>query len=287
MIVNFKEDQAKLDKIPGWFQLVNHAVFTCLLDYQLTHNIKGHLGEFGVYQGKSAVPLAKYTAVNEELYLVDPFTDVIGTSFELIRSNIAKVLGYTPSNIKAYTMRSEELELSYEKNKYIQHTRFLHIDGHHTSESVMNDLSFAYKLLQSDGIVVVDDVYVAQYPQVTEALYHYMFLHPGQYRLFMICGVKAYLCRPEAYTPYYYYVMTQLQNELKAIGVDVTILKTSGIGDCYTLGVREYFEHDTEHIPNNTVLGLHVGDDLVECPVQYSHKVGATVPANPQGKVTS
>jgi hypothetical protein len=71
---------------------------------------------------------------------------------------------------------------------------YISIDGGHTPAHVMNDLSFASKILASNGIVILDDYFNHWWPSVTEGLVHYLNTTPSLVP-FATSNNKMWLCR--------------------------------------------------------------------------------------------
>lgn len=232
----FKYRQQCLATINGWFSPASHGLFSFYLDFQNKQNINGNLGEIGVWEGKSACIICNYSKENEKIVLIDP---LIEKNSENIFRNIDAVCRRIPENIELNNCISDNF-LNHDTSLLRKSFRFFHIDGCHTGTNVYSDLELADVLLHEDSILVVDDFFNPSYPQITEALYKYLFLNPYKFRLFFNGFNKAYLCRPGKYSFYYSYTFENLQKEMLSKGMAFTIKKTSSIGDSYTLSAEEY-----------------------------------------------
>lgn len=154
--------------------------------------------------------------------------------------NIDNICLNIPDNLVMCNMESDSfLNIGGIKNLF-HNFRFIHIDGCHTGSNIYSDLLLAEKLLSKEGIVVVDDFFNISYTQITEAVYRYLFTNPYSFRIFCAGFNKAYLCRPNSYSNYYTFCMRSLQLELLRKQIAVTIKKTSGIGDCYTIAIEGF-----------------------------------------------
>src|SRR5882724_7991458 len=92
--------------------------------------------------------------------------------------------------------------------------RWIHVDGEHTGQSVINDLEIADHLLSDRGIAVFDDFFSPGYPQVTQAIFQFLATRPGRFAL-VLCGFnKGYLCRPKAAGEYLQFVRTSLYSNM-------------------------------------------------------------------------
>lgn len=234
---DFFIEQNLLDRMNGWFSPASHAIFSIFLKYQIQNKIKGNLCEIGVWEGKSASIICKNAQELEKIFLVDP---LLNKYTESVMRNIDNICRTIPNNLVMCNIESDNLFSIGEMRKLFHSFRFIHIDGCHTGSNIYSDLVTAEKLLTNDGIVVVDDYFNISYTQITEALYKYLYINPYSFRIFCVGFNKAYLCRPNVYSKYYSFCMSALQLELLKKQIAVTIKKTSGIGDCYTISIEGF-----------------------------------------------
>lgn len=255
---DFEYRQQCLATINGWFSPASHGLFSFYLDFQNKHNINGNLGEIGVWEGKSASVISSFPKTGEHIYLIDP---LIKKNAETIYRNIDMVCRKIPDNLNLNNCLSENF-LNNNTESLRKSFRFFHIDGCHTGTNVYSDLELADVLLHEDSILVVDDFFNPSYPQITEALYKYLFLNPYKFRLFFNGFNKAYLCRPGKYSFYYSYTFENLQKEMLSKGMAFTIKKTSSIGDSYTLSAEEYQPQVDSRLG---YLGPDWEPDIIDC----------------------
>lgn len=178
--------------VEGWFFPEAAATWDVLLDLQGTR-LCGALGEIGVYHGKSAALLALHLRENEQLYLVDT-ADRPEIAFlrRLVR----------PEQITMLVGRSSHLPAMAPSIPHLRQFRWIHIDGEHTGEALVNDLRLASLALHDEGIICLDDFFSHMYPQLTAATFQFLATHPHELTL-VLCGQnKGYLCRPAA-APFY------------------------------------------------------------------------------------
>lgn len=233
----FFQRQEKLYQMNGWFSPGSHGIFDSLLCYQKEKGVKGNLGEIGVWHGKSATVLCHNSLEGETVTLIDPY---LKEKENYIFRNIGEVCGEVSDFIKVYNEFSENLLNSPILAEYFNSYRFFHIDGCHTGTNVFHDIELAEKLVHEKAVLVVDDFMNPSYPQITEAVYRYLFLHPYNFKLFLAGFNKAYLCRNPSYSFYYEFCMEKLQKEMLSRGMAIAIKKTSGIGDCDTISIEDY-----------------------------------------------
>ena len=186
---DFIQCQEILYKIEGWFSPASHALFSFILNYQNKNEINGNLGEIGVWKGKSATVICKFSKEDEKIFLIDP---LIKKFSETIYKNIDDVCKCIPKELLFCNLISDNFVKLPNYQTLIKSFRFFHIDGCHTGKNIFKDLELADLLVQSEGIVVVDDFFNNSYPQITEAVYKYLYVNPYSFRIFCIGFNKAY-----------------------------------------------------------------------------------------------
>ncbi|MFN4142964.1 class I SAM-dependent methyltransferase [Aestuariivirga sp.] len=220
--------------VEGWFTDEAAAIWDCLLTYQRSAGVSGNLLEIGVWKGKSALLSVIHAQPNDIQLLVDPL------DLKEALSHIRR----TRPNAKVDVFRgiSRHLRKHSEYRNMLSSFRWIHIDGRHSAQDVDVDLRLADDLLSDDGIVVLDDFFTPNYPQVTQAVFHYMFLNPSSFRL-LLCGFqKGYLTRPLANAGYVDYVKTSLYRDMCQRGIDrITIWKSTEAADSNAFGVTDRF----------------------------------------------
>jgi hypothetical protein len=85
------------------------------------------------------------------------------------------------------------------------------VDGEHTEKAVSKDLRFADKLLNSNGILIVDDFFDKRFPGVTSATFE--FISKYNYRIILITDHKAYICRKLSHKINFTKLLNILENE--------------------------------------------------------------------------
>lgn len=158
--------------VRGWFTRIDAEVFSTLLTFQDEHNINGGCCEIGVHHGKSFIPLCLSLKDQERALCIDIFDnqeenlDISGRGdrarlfanldrFHIDRSRI-HVIAESSENISAERIRGE-----------IGSVRFFSIDGGHWRSIVQNDLRLAEGSLASGGVIALDDIFRAAWPDVT------------------------------------------------------------------------------------------------------------------------
>ena len=219
---------------PGWFEEPAAAIWDILLTVQTERGIKGDLMEIGVWKGKSAALLALHCQQEESCILVDscPMDDAA-----------ARISAIVPNAQCIYLNRTSAL-LSYDPEMLRRSgsIRWFHIDGEHTSEAVTDDLRTADVLLSKTGVVTVDDFFSPAYPQVTHAVFQFLFTHPARFSLILSGFNKAYLCRPMVAWKYLIFLKECLHKEMCLRGFEnVTVWKTAGTSDMGAFGITDQY----------------------------------------------
>jgi hypothetical protein len=181
--------------VEGWFFPVDAYLFGLIDDIQRRESISGNLFEIGVHHGKTALFLARARRDDEVLGICDVFEqqdlnrDRSGEgNREIFLRNLS---GYP---VRVFTKASSELT----PEETTTRCRFVHIDGGHRAEDVMNDLDVAARALLPDGVVAVDDLFNPNWPGVGEGFYQFNAARPGVFVPILIGGNKVLLTRPAA-----------------------------------------------------------------------------------------
>ena len=165
-------------------------IWDTLLNKQLAeNNLHGDMAEIGVFRGFGACLMAGYLRKTERLTLVDMMCG-LDYSEEAIR----EVAGTDVLNrITFHQTDSMRLQRAG-KLSTDREFRFFHIDGEHSYDAVMNDLTMAADNIAPYGIVVVDDFFSPASPAITHAVFDYIGRPGSNLSLFLIGFNKAYLC---------------------------------------------------------------------------------------------
>jgi len=235
--------------IGGFMHESNVAIWDSLLTAQLDGLIEGNLFEIGVFKGRSASILCQHLRPTEELWLVD-FSDFLSEA----QNNLKALL--TPG-VRFEHCKSSALWLKADLAAKRRTFRWIHIDGDHTGEAVVNDLNLAADLLSDGGLVCVDDFFNPVYPQITAAVYAWLTTHPFELEL-ILCGQnKAYLARPTHAHVYFAFIRNKLAAALQARGYGyLALFKTTATGDSNCWGVSQRRDH-------RDYFGLDSNPDLI------------------------
>ncbi|HYI13220.1 MAG TPA: class I SAM-dependent methyltransferase [Thermoanaerobaculia bacterium] len=183
--------------VEGWFFPIDAFLFAMADEVQKREGIRGNLFEIGVHHGKTALFLSRMSEPGELLGVCDVFEqqelnrDRSGEgSRELFLRSMRECGGR--DDVRVFAKLSSALT----PEETTTQCRFVHIDGGHRPEDVINDLHVADRALLPDGVVAVDDVFNPSWPGVSEGFYE--FLRGGAFVPVVIGGNKVLLTRPAA-----------------------------------------------------------------------------------------
>lgn len=183
--------------VEGWFFPIDAFLFAIVDEIQKREGIRGNLFEIGVHHGKTALFLSRMSEPGELLGVCDVFEqqelnrDHSGEGSRELFLRYMRELGGR-EDVRIFAKLSSALT----GEDTTAQCRFVHIDGGHRPEDVINDLQVAGRALLPDGVVAVDDVFNPSWPGVSEGFYE--FLRGGLFVPLAIGGNKVLLTRPEA-----------------------------------------------------------------------------------------
>ncbi len=224
----------KIDAVPGWFGFHSYALWRSLLDHQAP--IKGDLFEIGVWKGRSAAVLAAYCKEGEKIYLCD---------LDLDEAAVRQAMGSVsapPRDLVTLSGPSSDLPGKLDLRAMHQTVRWMHIDGEHTGTAVYSELELAHRIVQPDGLVVIDDFFSPRYPANTTEAVRYLEKNPFHFRLLAVAFNKGYFCRPQALPAYMDFIHGRLSAALLGYDCRTTIFKTTGPWDTDAVGITGFVD---------------------------------------------
>jgi hypothetical protein len=118
----------------------------------------------------------------------------------------------------------------------------MHIDGEHTGTAVYSELELAHRIVQREGLVVIDDFFSPRYPANTTEAVRYLEKNPFHFRLLAVAFNKGYFCRPESLPGYMDFVQAELGDALLGYDCKTTIFKTTGPWDTDAVGITGFVD---------------------------------------------
>ena len=132
---HFDEYMKHFSEVEGWFQTPAIAIWDSLLSYQEEQRISGNMIEIGVWKGKSAALAALHCQTGEECVFVDAMP------LDAAKATISQTL---PQATCHYLQEQSQF---LARHPFIaqgtRSFRWIHVDGEHTGQSVINDLEIA------------------------------------------------------------------------------------------------------------------------------------------------
>ena len=188
-------------RVEGWFFPIDAYAFAMFDDIQKREKISGNLFEIGVHHGKTSIFLARMAGVDETVGVCDVFSqqqenvDQSGEgSRDLFLANMRAHTALPPERLCVFEKRSSALTA----DETTTTCRFFHIDGGHRAGDVFSDLVSADRAVLHEGVLVVDDLFNANWPGVSEGFYNFIATRPDAFLPIFIGGNKVYFTRPDA-----------------------------------------------------------------------------------------
>ncbi|MCI0540454.1 MAG: class I SAM-dependent methyltransferase [Verrucomicrobiales bacterium] len=192
----------------GWFAPDLLEVILSISELQWAAGCRGWLVEWGVHHGRGLAALALAAGPNDHVLGIDCFDrqelNRCGSgmgNLAATRRTLDAVLG--PDH--QVCLHSTDLR-SFGTPELVKLLRVLpggnapiriaHIDGDHTESGAMNDLGCAQAAMDSFGIVLLDDVFNPDWPEVGAAFHQFLARH-GEWRAVGWAYGRAVLCRDE------------------------------------------------------------------------------------------
>jgi hypothetical protein len=151
--------------VPGFSSLLSAEVAVALLDCQRRTGIGGHVGEIGVLMGRSFIALALAAGPRDLCLAIDDFgwpehvresflrnCQTFGVDMTRLVTITANTTTLAPADIRARLSGGR--------------LRYLHVDGGHTADVLRHDLALAREIMAPGGIICLDDMLHAQYPEL-------------------------------------------------------------------------------------------------------------------------
>jgi hypothetical protein len=171
--------------VQGWVSQDDMKLFRVLALFQHANAISGHVCEIGVYAGKRFILFALCRRKDERAVAVDLFGDEAaregGRDPEATFRENLSAHGVEPSGVRILKRDSAALspdELVREAGGRI---RIFSVDGAHTRDMTINDLSLACETLADGGLIVLDDYFNERWPGVSEGALTYLTGREGRF----------------------------------------------------------------------------------------------------------
>jgi Methyltransferase domain len=204
----------------GYISRLDAALFRELIVGQTKHGMDGALAEIGVHYGRSFFLLASGRCGSEKCLAIDLFED---DALHRNRQGVGR-FGAFRQNCQKYQYRlgGEEIlkrnshEVSADEIIHrVGRVRFFSIDGGHMYEDVMNDLRLGEQSLTKEGIVCLDDIFSALWPEVGIATFDWLRETKQRFVPFLATKDKLYVC--DASSSAFYLSMIRKNDHLNSL----------------------------------------------------------------------
>ncbi len=246
-----------LQKIDGYIDPPDALVFSCLLAAQNRQAYSGGVAEIGVFYGRSYFLLRKIAGPDAKVLAVDLFDLEEGadglSQYEAFLENGKRLNVRIDEDL---VIRGDSTRLTAEDiTDKVGKVRFFSIDGGHMLHHVLSDSALAMSVLSDHGVIVFDDTFNPQWPEVTVGVADFLRAQGGAFQAFCMTKYKTYVCRRD-YHAFYRGAVTQ-SGELSAfdhvdtefLGSDVTRLHNPmGRRMIYELMIRSGLTNFSERI---------------------------------------
>jgi hypothetical protein len=195
--VNYLERGEQVD---GWLVNFSARFIADVAKIQSEASYTGSLGEIGVHVGRLFLVLHLSAQPGEKLFAIDVFDNQHLNIDDSGRGNKARFLAnvrkWGGSTHNVHLIERSSLEVSADDILMVcGRVRLFSVDGGHTAECADNDLRLAESVLQPFGVVVLDDLFNPDWPDVMTGFCR--FMSHSSLQPFAITPNKVYLCKPD------------------------------------------------------------------------------------------
>jgi predicted O-methyltransferase YrrM len=145
---------------------------------------RGSVVEIGVHHGLSAIAVAALSTRTGTMVAIDTFGAAADTTASGGMSSDERTLVL---NMRRFYADTEWLRIVSADSRTLSAAdlateppvSFFHIDGGHSPEETLHDLSLAASTTATGGLVALDDYFNPSFPGVSEGTVRYLIDHPG------------------------------------------------------------------------------------------------------------
>jgi len=195
----------RYSKDDGIISELDLTVYLLLLLVQELHDEPGDLAELGVYRGGPFAMLTSMLRPGERAFAIDIFDLNVGpdgkatgisNSPARFREPVRRIAASKPTCEMVRADTTDPVQATQVRQQVGDRCRFFHVDGGHNLANIRADLQIAAACtaVHPTPIIVVDDTFTNQYPEVTDGLIEFL-RGPTELVPFLISPSKTYLCR--------------------------------------------------------------------------------------------
>lgn len=187
--------------IEGWvgdriYQIVDFAN-----DYHERMRVTGDIAEIGIHHGKLFFILSAAAKEEDRCIAIDVFErqelnlDQSGSgSQQVFEGNLDRLFPELRQACDILAMDSMAIPASMARQVLSQRgLRLMSIDGGHTIQHVVNDLSIAQEVVNPGAVILLDDFFGPHWPSVTEGFFTYMGRFNKRLAPFLVFQNKLFL----------------------------------------------------------------------------------------------
>lgn len=188
-----------LQKVEGYIDPPDALVFSTLLQSQAQRGLEGGVVEIGIFYGRSYFLLRKAIGDDGGVLAVDLFdiedNDGICRQYDRFVDNGRQLDLAVDEDL---VIRGDSTQLHPDTIlEKVGRVRFFSIDGGHMLHHVLSDSQLAVNVLADHGIIVFDDTFNPQWPEVTVGVADFLRAQGDRFSAFCMTKYKTYVCRRE------------------------------------------------------------------------------------------
>ena len=189
----------------GWLSRVDMQIIHDVMAHQQQQGWRGGVVEIGVHMGRSFIPITLF-ANGDPKYAIDIFGDQHLNpersgwgDLDKFKANLGK-FAIDPEDVTIDVNLSSAVEAGA-ITEAVGAVRLFHIDGGHDYDAISTDMTLAMETLSETGVIVVDDTFRGEWPDVTAGMFDALSASPD-FRIFAIGFNKSYICRSHSAEDY-------------------------------------------------------------------------------------
>lgn len=188
----------KIKKLPGWLSYIDALIINKVCATIESRVAKPGFVEIGVHHGKSFIYISKCFNISLKSVAIDIFSDQSSNLDKSGKGDREKFefnlqsQGISKSDVSIIQKSSLEVTGNDIKN-LVGNVDVFHIDGGHYFEAVMSDLRLAATCLNESGVIIIDDIWRPEWPDVTKAMYKFLEQSKDKFQVIAFGYNKVYL----------------------------------------------------------------------------------------------
>ena len=212
--------------VPGFSSRFSATICGHLLRRQRELGVRGSVAEVGTFEGRFFIAMGLALGEGEHAYGFDLFEWPGSQVLERLVAN-ADTYGLARDRFTLRALDTSKLtEAGFSSATGGMPLRFLHIDGDHSPEALMQDLRLAHASLHPHGLICIDDMLHPAFPFLVVTVHDFLKRNP-EMRLMCVIdredivgAAKFLLCHAEAVKLYDADLMESFKVQQLTIGGD-------------------------------------------------------------------